>query len=53
MFKLWLGIANIHTQDWMPGIAIEEWWTMARFAKPNCMAIASLTMLVSWTIWNE
>jgi hypothetical protein len=26
---------------------------MARFAKPNCMAIASLTMLVSWTIWNE
>jgi hypothetical protein len=50
----WLGIANIRTQDWVPGIEIEEWWTtLACVAKPNCKAIASITMLVSWTIWNE
>jgi hypothetical protein len=50
----WLGIANIHTQDWVPGIEIEEWWaTLACVAKPNYKAIASIAMLVSWTIWNE
>jgi hypothetical protein len=50
----WLGIANIRTQDWVPGIEIEEWWmTLACVAKPNRKAIASIAMLVSWTIWNE
>jgi hypothetical protein len=33
---------------------MDEWWTMmACYPKPNRKAIASLTMLVSWTIWNE
>jgi hypothetical protein len=50
----WLGIASIRTQDWVPGIEIGEWWaTMACVAKPNRKAIASMAMLVSWTIWNE
>jgi hypothetical protein len=50
----WLGIANIRNQDWVHGTAIEEWWTMmVCYAKPNRKAIASITMLVSWTIWNE
>jgi hypothetical protein len=46
-----LGIANIHIQDWVPEMEIEEWWTMlACLAKPNRNAIASIAMLVSWTI---
>jgi hypothetical protein len=53
LVKTWLGIANIHTQDWTLGLSIEEWWTMlACSRKPNRKA-ASLTMLVSGTIWNE
>jgi hypothetical protein len=52
MVKIWLCIDKIQTQDWTP--AIEEWWTMmACSLKPNREAIASLTMLVSWTIWKE
>jgi hypothetical protein len=50
----WLGIANIRTKDWVPEIEIGEWWTMLTcVAKPNRKAIASIAMLVSWTIWNE
>jgi hypothetical protein len=44
----------MHTEDWVPGIEIEVWWTrLACVAKPNRKAIASIAMLVSWTIWNE
>jgi hypothetical protein len=52
--NIWLGIANIQTQVWTPGLAIDKWWAiMACSPKPNRKAIASLTMLVRWTIWNE
>jgi hypothetical protein len=48
MVKIWLGIANIQTQDWTPGLSIEEWWTMMECSpKPNRNAFASLITLVS------
>ena len=37
-------------EDWNAELSIEEWWTkMAIGSKP----MASVTMLVSWTIWKE
>jgi hypothetical protein len=54
MIKNWLGISHIHPHIWAPSTSIDEWWTMmACSPNPNRKAIASLTMLVSWTLWNE
>jgi hypothetical protein len=54
MVKEWLGISSIRTQDWAADFSIKHWWTtMACKANPNRKAMASLTMLVSWTIWKE
>ena len=50
MIKSWLGASCIREEEWTADITIEEWWTlMACKAK----AMASVTMLVSWTIWKE
>jgi hypothetical protein len=40
--------------DWAPNLTIKEWWTvMSCKASPNRKALASLTMLASWTILKE
>ena len=50
MVKEWLGATFIHMEDWTADLSIEAWWTkMACKSK----AMASVTMLVSWTIWKE
>jgi hypothetical protein len=37
MVKIWFGMANIQTKDWMSELSIDEWWTsMTCFPKPNC-----------------
>jgi hypothetical protein len=54
MVKSWLGISSIKTNEWTSNRSIEEWWSgMACKASPNRKAMATLTMLVSWTIWKE
>jgi hypothetical protein len=54
MVKDWLGIASIVTTEWMDDIALQSWWeNMSATNVPNRKAMASLTILVSWTIWNE
>jgi hypothetical protein len=53
MVKDWLGIASIVTTEWMDDIALQSWWeNMSATNVPNRKAMASLTILVSWTIWN-
>jgi hypothetical protein len=35
-------------------LSIEAWWSkIASKGSPRCKAMASLTMLVSWTVWKE
>jgi hypothetical protein len=49
-----LGIPSIHTHEWTEDLTIKEWWSlMSCKASPNRKAMASFTMLVSWTIWEE
>jgi hypothetical protein len=51
MIKNWLDIPSIQTIDWSVNLSIDDWWSMtACKASPNRKAIASLNMLVSWTI---
>jgi hypothetical protein len=54
MVRSWIGISSIHTDEWATFTTIEEWWlSMACKASTNRKALASITMLVSWTIWKE
>jgi hypothetical protein len=54
MVRSWIGISSIHTHAWATFNTIEEWWlSMACKASSNRKALASITMLVSWTIWKE
>jgi hypothetical protein len=50
MMRDWLGLPHLQIGEWAADIAIDEWWMMmAR----NSKAMASMTMLVCWTIWKE
>ena len=49
-----LGLAHMDTTDWHLADSVNEWWDKrTNNQNPNRHAMASLTMLVSWTIWNE
>ena len=49
-----LGLHHMDTSMWHVESSVKEWWTNRTGAGvPNRKAMASLTMLVSWTIWNE
>jgi hypothetical protein len=51
--KDWLGIHGIHPRQWA-GLSINEWWSLlASDASPHCKALATLTLLTVWEIWNE
>jgi hypothetical protein len=54
MLKHWLGIESIDTTTWTEDLSIDSWWeNMSSTNTPNGKAMASLTMLTSWTIWKE
>ena len=47
-------ILGLHTNGWPLFDSVEAWWaSTCDNATPNRQAKASLTMLVSWTVWNE
>jgi hypothetical protein len=47
------GIPTIHLRQWT-GLSIFAWWKMmAGGTSPDRKAISSLTLLVTWEIWNE
>uniref|UniRef100_A0ACD5W723 Uncharacterized protein n=1 Tax=Avena sativa TaxID=4498 RepID=A0ACD5W723_AVESA len=50
LVKAWLGLPNFNVDDWTEDLSIKDWWT-----KLACKtkAMASITMLISWTIWKE
>ena len=42
------------TSEWLMDDSVYQWWDKRTDNRnPNRQAMASLTMLVSWTIWNE
>ena len=54
LVKDWLQLVSIDTSSWHLLDNIEEWWVgLSDTSTPNRKAMASLTMLVAWTIWNE
>jgi hypothetical protein len=49
----WLGLQGIHPRAWAT-LSIKEWWTLlADGITPHRKALATLTMLTVWEIWNE
>lgn len=48
------GLVHMDTSDWHLTESLLEWWDRrTNSSNPDRRAMASLTMLVSWTIWNE
>jgi hypothetical protein len=48
-----LGTSDDHQHDWT-NFTISEWWEfMAGENAKKCKAVASITLLVSWEVWNE
>jgi hypothetical protein len=51
--KNWIGILSIHPTQW-EGLSIEHWWHMlVGVTAPSRKAISSLTLLITWEIWNK
>jgi hypothetical protein len=51
--KEWLGLHFLHPCQWMDH-SIKSWWSMMLDASiPDQKALASLTSLTFWEIWNE
>ncbi|KAM3309857.1 hypothetical protein ACQJBY_030885 [Aegilops geniculata] len=49
-----LGLTHMDTSDWQLEATVTEWWQKRTDDRnPHRHAMAPLTMLVSWTIWNE
>jgi hypothetical protein len=49
----WFHNSVIQPGDWV-GLSIELWWrNMTNSQIPNCKAISSLALLVTWELWNE
>ena len=49
----WFGIFSIDPPSWKP-LSLHEWCLlMTGSSMPNRKAIATLTLLTSWEIWNE
>ena len=54
MVKAWLGLGALEMNRWGTERNIKCWWTsMSKPNTTNRKAMASLTMLVCWVIWNE
>uniref|UniRef100_A0A8R7NYX6 Reverse transcriptase zinc-binding domain-containing protein n=1 Tax=Triticum urartu TaxID=4572 RepID=A0A8R7NYX6_TRIUA len=54
MLKVWLRLDTMDITTWPGERSIKDWWTrMSSATRVHRKAMASLTMLVSWTIWNE
>ena len=48
------GLPHLDTSTWHLEDSVQKWWSDRIGAGvPNRKAMASLTMLVSWTVWNE
>jgi hypothetical protein len=53
LLKQWLGLHDIHPRLW-GGLNIKEWWSLlAEGSSSHRKAIASLTLLTVWEVWNE
>jgi hypothetical protein len=51
--RVWIGNPNIQPNLWA-GQTLEHWWTtMTGGATSNRKVVASLTLLVTWELWNE
>ena len=51
--KDWAGIPAMDMSQW-EGLSIKQWWiVMTEGNIPNRKAMASLTLLVCWEVWNE
>ena len=49
-----LGLVHMDTTTWHLAGSVKEWWEKrTNLQNPNRRAMASLTMLVSWSVWNE
>ena len=49
-----IGLHHMDTSTWHLHETVKEWWDKRTdCTNPNWHAMASLTMLVSWTIWNK
>ena len=54
MIKGWLQLGHRNTSTWHLFQSANDWWVSQSDNNiPNRKAIASLTMLITWTIWNE
>lgn len=54
MLKDWLQLEHLDITTWHLKRSITDWWTgISDTTVPNRKAMASLTMLASWAIWNE
>lgn len=54
MIKDWLQIVQVDTSTWPLRRSIKDWWLgLIDSSTPNRKAMASLTVLTAWTIWNE
>nr|XP_020200448.1 uncharacterized protein LOC109786280 [Aegilops tauschii subsp. strangulata] len=54
MIKGWLQLGHLDTSTWHLFQSTNDWWVSQSDNNiPNRKAMASLTRLISWTIWNE
>jgi hypothetical protein len=51
--KDWVGIPLIQPANWV-GLSIDSWWNLLAGGDTPCRkAVSSLTLLITWEIWNE
>jgi hypothetical protein len=54
MIKGWIKIESIDTNSWTLDLSIHTWWeSMSTHNSPERKSMVSVTMVTSWTIWNE
>jgi hypothetical protein len=53
LVKDWLGLTALNATQWT-GLDTQGWWNfMAGGGMPHRKAMATITLLVSWEVWNE
>jgi hypothetical protein len=50
---MWLGLADIHPNNWEDRNIADWWFMMAGGSSATRKGIASLTLLIYWEIWCE
>ena len=54
MVRDWLGLANLTPSDWASLTLVQAWWShVTNDMTISPRALASIIILVFWTIWNE